>query len=95
VARIEVTRLAREDLDGLIEALRLPADTGERVSRSLSTLEVFPRAGKRLDGFWRDHRAVVGPWGWLTIVYAHVERDDAVIVIAFLDSRSAGAPTGR
>lgn len=72
MAGIEVTRLAREDLDRLIETHRLPADTGERVSRSLLTLQEFPRAGKRLTGVWRDHHALLGPWSWLIIVYTYL-----------------------
>jgi hypothetical protein len=46
---IEVTRLARDELRELIETRQLPADTGERVSRTLLTLKEFPRAGKP---FW-------------------------------------------
>jgi hypothetical protein len=42
---LEVTRLARDELRELIETRQLPADTPERVSRTLLTLEEFPRAG--------------------------------------------------
>jgi hypothetical protein len=59
---IEVTRQARDELRGLIETRQLPADTGERVLRSLLALEEFPRAGKQLSGVWRDCRALIGPW---------------------------------
>lgn len=90
---IEVTRLAREDLRELIEKRRLPADTRERVSRSLLTLEEFPRAGKRLSGPWRDCRALIGPWGWLIVVYMHIESEDRVIVVAFHDARTSEAAT--
>jgi hypothetical protein len=38
---IEVTRQARDELRELIETRQLPADTRERVSRSLLTLEEF------------------------------------------------------
>ena len=65
---IEVTRLARDELRELIETRQLPDDTRERVSRSLLTLEEFPRAGKQLSGVWRDCRALIGPWGWLIVV---------------------------
>ncbi len=92
---IEVTRLAREDLKQLIETRRLPADARERVSRSLLTLREFPRAGKRLSGVWRDCRALVGPWGWLLIVYMYVEAEDCVAVIAFHDARTSEAATAR
>src|SRR3954466_5512562 len=69
MATIEVTRLAREELRELIETRHLPVDTRERVSRSLLTLEKFPRAGNQLSGIWRDCRALIGPWGWLIVVY--------------------------
>lgn len=88
---IEVTRLARDELRKLIETRQLPADTRRRVSRSLLTLEEFPRAGKQLSGTWRDCRAVVGPWGWLIVVYVYVEAEDRVVVIAFHDARTSDA----
>ena len=92
---IEVTRLAREDLRELIEIRRLPRDTRERVSRSLLTLEEFPRAGKRLSGLWQDCRALIGPWGWLIVVYMYIEPEDKVVVIAFHDARTSEAATAR
>ncbi len=55
---IEITRLARDALRELIETRQLPDDTRERVSRSLLTLEEFPRAGKQLSGVWRDCRSL-------------------------------------
>lgn len=88
---IEVTRLARDELRKLIETRQLPADTRRRVSRSLLTLEEFPRAGKQLSGSWRDCRAVVGPWGWLIVVYVYVEAEDRVVVVAFHDARTSDA----
>lgn len=88
---IEVTRLARDELRKLIEARRLPADTRRRVSRSLLTLEEFPWAGKQLSGTWRDCRAVVGPWGWLIVVYVYVEAENRVVVVAFHDARTSDA----
>jgi hypothetical protein len=60
MATIEVTRLARDALQELIKTRELPLDTGKRVSRSLLTLEEFPRAGKQLSGVWRDCRALIG-----------------------------------
>jgi hypothetical protein len=44
---IEITRLARDELRGLIKSRQLPADARDRVSRTLLTLEEFPRAGKQ------------------------------------------------
>jgi ParE toxin of type II toxin-antitoxin system, parDE len=91
MASIEVTRRAREELRALIAGLDLPGDTRDRVSRSLLTLEQFPRSGKPLSGVWRDCRAIVGPWGWLLVVYMYVERDDQIVVIGFRDGRSGSS----
>lgn len=92
---IEVTRQARKELRTLIEARQLPVDTRARVSRSLRTLEEFPRAGKQLSGLWRDCRAVVGPWGWLIVVYMYIEAEDRVVVIAFHDARTSDPAIAR
>lgn len=92
---IEVTRQARDELRSLIETLQLPVDTRERLSRSLLILEEFPRAGKQLAGVWRDCRALIGPWGWLIVVYMYVEAEDRVAVIAFHDSRASDAAIAR
>jgi mRNA-degrading endonuclease RelE of RelBE toxin-antitoxin system len=92
---IEVTREARDELRKLIETRQLPADTRERVSRSLLMLEDFPRAGKQLSGIWRDCRALVGPWGWLILVYMYIEVEDRVVVIAFHDARTSDAAIAR
>lgn len=90
---IEVTRLAHDELRELIETRRLPADTPKRVSRSLLALEEFPRAGKQLSGLWRDCRALIGPWGWLIVVYMYIEAEDRVVIIAFHDARTSEAAT--
>jgi mRNA-degrading endonuclease RelE of RelBE toxin-antitoxin system len=95
MATIEVTRLARDELRELIESRQLPADTRERVSRTLLMLEEFPRAGKRLSGVWRDCRALIGPWGWLIVVYMYIEAEDRVVVIAFHDARTSDAAIAR
>jgi hypothetical protein len=92
---IEVTRLAREELRDLIETRQLPADTRERVTRTLRALEEFPRAGKQLSGVWRDCRALIGPWGWLIVVYMYIESEDRVVVIAFHDARTSDAAVAR
>jgi hypothetical protein len=91
VTSIAVTRRAREELRALINALRLPDDTRTRVSRSLATVEQFPRSGTPLNGIWRDCRAIVGPWGWLLSVYMYVEGEDQVVVVAFRDGRSGSS----
>ena len=92
---IEVTRRARDQLRALIESRRLPADTRKRVTRSLLILEEFPRAGKQLAGVWRDCRALIGPWGWLIIVYLYMDAEDRVVVIAFHDARTSDAAIAR
>jgi hypothetical protein len=92
---IEVTRQARDELRELMESRRLPTDTRKRVSRSLLTLEEFPRAGKQLSGVWRDCRALVGPWGWLIVVYMYLESEDRIVVIAFPDARTSEAAITR
>jgi plasmid stabilization system protein ParE len=91
MASVEIARLAREDLAGLIATRSLPADTEERIWRSLLTLEQFPRSGRPLAGIWSDYRALVGPWDWVIAVYTYVERDDRVVVVAFQDARSGGS----
>lgn len=92
---IEVTRLARDELRELIETRQLPADTRERVFRTLLILEEFPRAGKQLSGAWRDCRALIGPWGWLIVVYIYIEAEDRAVVIAFHDARTSDAAIAR
>lgn len=92
---IEVTRQARDELRELIESRKLPAGTQDRVARSLLPLEEFPRAGKQLSGVWRDCRALVGPWGWLIVVYMYIEPEDRVVVIAFHDARTSDAAIAR
>jgi mRNA-degrading endonuclease RelE of RelBE toxin-antitoxin system len=92
---IEVTRQAREELRELIKTRQLPPDTRKRVSRVLLTLEEFPRAGKQLFGVWRDCRALIGPWGWLIVVYMYIEAENRVVVIAFHDARTSDAAVAR
>lgn len=92
---VEVTRQACDELRALIETRELPADTGDRVSGSLHMLEDFPRAGRQLSGVWRDCRALIGPWGWLIVVYMYIESEDRVVVIAFHDARTSEAATAQ
>lgn len=90
-----VTRLARDQLRNLIKSRQLPDDTRDRVTRTLAMLEEFPRAGKQLSGVWRDCRALIGPWGWLIVVYTYLEAEDRVVVIAFHDARTSDAAIAR
>jgi plasmid stabilization system protein ParE len=95
LARVELTRAATEDLDRLIFTHSLPADTKERVARSLRPLEQFPRMGGELSGRWEGLRFLIGPWRWLVVVYAYFEDDDRVAVLSIQDGRSSRAPTPR
>jgi plasmid stabilization system protein ParE len=93
VARVEVARAAREDLDHLIRTFSLPVDTRERVERALRPLERFPLLGPELAGRWKGIRFILGPWRWLIFVYVYVDDQDRVIVVSVQDARSAGAVT--
>lgn len=46
-------------------------------------------------GVWRDCRALIGPWGWLIVVYTYIEVEDRVVVIAFHDARTSDAAIAR
>ena len=92
--RVELSVAAVEDLDSLVRTHSLPADTRERVRRSLRPLEQFPRLGHELSGRWEGFRVVLGPWRWMLIVYVLIERDDRVVVATIQDARSSAAATG-
>jgi len=92
VARIELSEGAVEDLDRLIRTHSLPADTKERLVRSLRHLERFPRLGPELEGRWSGLRFLLGPWRWMLIVYTYLEADDRVVVVTIQDGRSSAAP---
>jgi len=81
VARVEVSRVAVADLVRLIRVLELPADTTDRVRRSLAPLATFPRLGPTLTGRWKGFRFVLRPWRWMLIVYVYLEDDDRVVVV--------------
>jgi plasmid stabilization system protein ParE len=88
---VVVTRAAAEDLGRLIVTHSLPADTPERLRRSLRSLDRFPQAGGRLADPWADLRFVLGPWRWMVIVYFYDEAADEVTVITVQDGRSTRA----
>jgi hypothetical protein len=91
VARVELARVAVEDLDTLIRTHSLPADTRARVARSLRSLERFPLMGPALGGRWEGFRLLLGPWRWLLLVYVFVESEDRVVVVTVQDGRSVEA----
>lgn len=74
-----------------IEVTRLARDELALAAR----VGEFPRAGKQLSGVWRDCRALIGPWGWLIVVYMYLEAEDRVVVIAFHDARTSEAATAQ
>ena len=92
--RVELSVAAVEDLDSLVRTHSLPADTRERVRRSLRPLEQCPRLGHELSGRWEGFRVVLGPWRWMLIVYVVIEREERVVVATIQDARSAAAATG-
>ena len=93
MARVELSAAAAEDLEELIVTHSLPADTRERVKRSLRQLERFPRMGRELAGRWTGLRVLLGPWRWLLLVYAFLEDEDRVVVVTIQDARSSNAAT--
>jgi hypothetical protein len=93
MARVVVAQRARSDLSQLITSRQLPADTRERVRRSLSQLETFPLAGRTLMGGWRAFRLVLGPWPWMLIIYQYDETTDIVTAFAVHEARTGSAAT--
>jgi plasmid stabilization system protein ParE len=93
VAHVELARAAVEDLDRLIAVLSLPADTRERVRRSLVPLSEFPRLGTELTGRWAGLRFLLGPWRWMLVVHEYVDDEDRVVILTIQDARSSAAAT--
>ena len=91
MARVELAEAAREDLDRLIVTHSLPADTKERVKRSLRPLEDHPLLGAPLPARWEGLRFVLGPWRWMVIAYEYFEDQDRVVVATIQDGRSSRA----
>ena len=89
MARVELSEAAIEDLERLIVTHSLPAETRERVRRSLRHLERFPRLGPELPRRWSGLRFLLGPWRWMILVYVYFEEDDRVVVVTIQDGRSA------
>lgn len=93
MARVVVAQRATTDLSRLITSRRLPADTRERIRQSLSQLETFPLAGRRLTAGWRAFRLVLGPWPWMLLIYQYDEPTDTATVVAVHDARTGSAAT--
>lgn len=93
MARIELTRVADDDLARLVETHSLPPNTRHRVGQVLAPLRDFPQLGAPVGGRWGGHRYLVGPWRWLLTIYEYVEERDAVVIKAFQDARAADSAT--
>ena len=89
MTRVELSTAAVEDLVRLIASHSLPADTRDRVQRSLSPLQRFPLLGPALEGRWSGLRFVLGPWRWMLLVYVYLESEDRVVVVTIQDGRSS------
>lgn len=81
--------MAVDDLDRLIRTHTLPADTRERLKRSLSVLERLPLLGPALEGRWSGFRFILGPWRWMILVYVFLEPEDRVVIVTIQDGRSS------
>jgi hypothetical protein len=93
VARVELSEVSVGRLDRMIVTHSLPADTRDRVRRSLRVLEEFPRIGRQLDGQWEGLSVVLGPWRWMLIVYLYEEVGDVAQVVTIQDACSSTAVT--
>ena len=93
MAHVLVAPSAWEGLVLLIRTHSLPADTPDRVRRSLQPLASFPRLGREIEGGrWRGFRFILGPWPWLIVVYRYDAAEDAVLVVLIEDGRAASSP---
>ena len=93
MARVELAQAAVEDLERLIFTHSLPADTRERVKRSLRPVEDFPYIGAPLAGRWQGFRFLLGPWRWMLIVYEYLEDEETVVIVTIQDGRSSTGAT--
>jgi hypothetical protein len=91
VTIVLVAPTARDQLEDLIDRYTLPADTRDRVRSTLAVLAGSPKAGQILRGRWTGYRRLVGPWGWMQIIYEHGETADQANVVTIEDTRSATA----
>jgi len=92
VAQVIVSPRAKRDVDEAISKLSLPADTWNRIVRSLRVLETFPLSGPELGRRWATIRFVLGPWSWMLLLYSYDEASDKIFIVAMHDARSAASP---
>ena len=94
MARVLAAPDAARDLERLIRTHSLPADTKDRVRRSLQRLARFPLLGRALEQErWSEYRFVLGPWRWLIVLYRYDAESDTVMIASFEDGRSSAAAT--
>ncbi|MDQ3870509.1 MAG: type II toxin-antitoxin system RelE/ParE family toxin [Chloroflexota bacterium] len=94
MSAVVVTPAAREDLERLIRTHTLPADTRDRVRRTLAPLARFLLLGALLAGQWEGLRFILGPWRWMIVVYEYDEHADRVAILTIQDGRASRAATG-
>lgn len=95
MAHVVVAPTAIADLDALIHSHSLPADTRERLKRSIRPLADFPLMGAALAGRWDGYRFILGPWRWMIVMYAYDADSHRVEVVTIQDGRSARSVTAR
>jgi plasmid stabilization system protein ParE len=92
MARVLVAPTAWDGLASLIRMHSLPADTPDRVKRSLQPLARFPQLGREIEGGrWGGFRFILGPWPWLIILYRYDPAADHVMVVLIEDGRAASS----
>jgi plasmid stabilization system protein ParE len=94
VPQVIVTPEAEAALDRLIKTHSLPADTRERLRRSIKPLESFPYLGRDLDGEgFAGLQFVLGPWRWMVVVYEYDVSTNTIGVLSVQDAHSSSAAT--
>lgn len=89
MARVVLARRAVENLSNLMRTHSLSADTMTSVRSALQPLEAFPELGRELGGRWAGHRAVLGPWRWMLLVYRVDTANERVVEVTIQDARAA------
>jgi plasmid stabilization system protein ParE len=93
LARVELSRVALEDIARLEATHSLPRDTRGRIARSIGPLADFPRLGRLVEtGRWKGFRFLLGPWRWMIVLYDYYEDEDRVVIATVQDGRASTAP---
>jgi plasmid stabilization system protein ParE len=93
MARVQWSEQAARDVERLIRTHSLPADTKDRVKRSVRPLHRFPLLGPEIGARGRTLRFLLGPWRWMIVVYVYFDDEDRVVVVAVEDGRTSTATT--